>query len=154
VGTRLASPAHQGEFARGLLASLRVKDALVLRPVTPIPENTPFHELVKIVTASEDYHFPVVNGDGRMTGIISMNDIRGMMLEESIANLIVAKDVATPNVVRVFLGESLAEALEKMAQINVDELPVVSEAEPEKIITLLSKRDIISYYYEQSSIAG
>ncbi len=154
VATRLASPAHRSEFARSLLSSLRVKDALVLRPVTPIPEHTPFHELVKIITSSKDYHFPVINGDGRMTGIISINDIREMMLEESIANLIVAKDVATPNVVRVFLEESLADALDKMAQINVDELPVVGEAEPERIITLLSKRDIISYYYEQISGAG
>lgn len=149
VGTRLASPAHRGEFARGLLLALRVKEALVQRPVTPIPENMPFQELVKIVTTSKDYHFPVVNGDGRMTGIISINDIREMMLEESLANLIVARDVATPNVVRVLLDESLAEALDKMAQINVDELPVVHADEPDRIITMISKRDIISYYYEQ-----
>jgi chloride channel protein, CIC family len=57
--------------------------------------------------------------------------------------------VATPNVVKVFLQESLQDALDKMALINVDELPVVSKNEPDKIITLLSKRDIISYYYVQ-----
>jgi len=151
VGTRLASPAHRGEFARSLLAGLSVQDALVNHTVTLIPEHTPFHELVKIVTAAKDYHFPVVNGDGRMIGIISINDIREVMLEESIANLIVARDVATPNVVRVFLDESLETALEKMAQINVDELPVVNAAEPDKIIGLISKRDIISCYYGQLS---
>uniref|UniRef100_UPI00404934B5 chloride channel protein n=1 Tax=Desulfobacca sp. TaxID=2067990 RepID=UPI00404934B5 len=151
VGSRLASPAHRGEFARSLLAGLSVQDALVNRTVTLIPENTPFHELVKIVTAAKDYHFPVVNGDGRMTGIISINDIREVILEESIANLIVAKDVATPNVVRVCLDESLHTALEKMAQINVDELPVVNAAEPDKIVGLISKRDIISCYYGQLS---
>ena len=39
--------------------------------------------------------------------------------------------------------------MDKMATINVDELPVVSQAEPDKIIIMLSKRDIIGYYYEQ-----
>lgn len=152
--TRLASPAHRGEFARSLLMGLPVKAALVQRPFTPIPENMPFHELVKIVTASKDYHFPVTNGAGRMTGIISINDIREMMLEDSLANLIVAKDLATPNVVRVFLDESLADALDKMAQINVDELPVVAREQPDTIITIISKRDIISCYYEQIPTAG
>jgi CIC family chloride channel protein len=90
-----------------------------------------------------------VNGDNKMTGILSINDIREILLEQSIANLIVAQDVATPNVVKVFLGESLQDAMDKMAEINVDELPVVSEDNPDKIVTLLSKRDIISYYYEQ-----
>ena len=90
-----------------------------------------------------------MNGDNKMTGILSINDIREMLLEKSIAHLIVAKDVATPNVVKVFLEESLQDAMDKMAEINVDELPVVSEEEPDKIVTLLSKRDIISYYYEQ-----
>ena len=149
VISRLSSPVHMGEFARGIMRGLLVKDAIISRPVTSVPENMPFHELVKLVTDSKDYHFPVVNGDGRMTGILSINDIREILLEESIANLIVAQDVATPNVVKVHLEESLQDAMDKMAKINVDELPVVSEADPDKIITLLSKRDIISYYYEQ-----
>jgi CIC family chloride channel protein len=138
-----------GEFARSILEGLQVENAIIRRPVTLIPENTHFKELIKIITSSQEYHFPVINGNGRMTGILSINDIREVLLEESIANLIVAKDVATPNVMRVFLHESLQEALNKMAQINVDELPVVSEDEPDKIITLISKRDIISYYYDQ-----
>jgi CIC family chloride channel protein len=147
--SRLSSPVHMGEFAQGVMRGLQVKNAIVYRPLTLIPENTLFGDLVKIVTASKDYHFPVVNGDNKMTGILSINDIREVLLEQSIAHLIVAQDVATPNVVKVFLEESLQIAMDKMAAINVDELPVVSEKEPDKIITLLSKRDIISYYYDQ-----
>ena len=149
VISRLSSPAHMGEFARGVLRGVKVKDAITTRPVTFIPANMPFNKMVKVITDSKDYHFPVVNGDGRMTGIISINDIREVLLEESIANLIVAQDVATPNVVKVFLEESLQDAMDKMATINVDELPVVSQAEPDKIIIMLSKRDIIGYYYEK-----
>jgi chloride channel protein, CIC family len=149
VITRLSSPAHRGEFARGILEGLHVEQAILRRTVTLIPENTQFKELIKIVTASQDYHFPVVNGDGRMTGIVSINDVREVLLEDSIATLIVAKDVATPNVLRVFLHESLQATLDKMARINVDELPVVSQDEPDQIITMISKRDIISYYYDQ-----
>jgi len=84
-----------------------------------------------------------------MTGILSLNDIREVLLEESIADLIVAKDVATPKVVTVFMDESLQSALHKMIQIDVDELPVVRREAPHCIVTMISKRDIISHYYEQ-----
>ena len=84
-----------------------------------------------------------------MTGILSINDIREVMFEESLRRLIVAKDVATPNVVRVFGDDSLQEALDKMVLLNVDELPVVQEEAPDKIVSMISKREIIGYYHSR-----
>jgi CIC family chloride channel protein len=99
---------------------------------------------------SQQNYFPVVGLDGRVTGILSINDIREVMFEESVHQLIVAKDVATPNVVRVFGQNSLQEALDKMVLLNVDELPVVKEEAPDEIIAMISKRDIIGYYHSRT----
>jgi CIC family chloride channel protein len=151
VFTRLASPAHMGEFARGLLEETHVHEAAVNRPVTTIPEDMRFGELLNTVTHSTDIYFPVVNTKGKMTGILSVNDIRAIMFEETVAQLIVAKDVATSNVVRVCWNDSLQEALEKMSIIQVDELPVVREENPDEIVTMISKRDIISFYHAKST---
>ena len=85
-----------------------------------------------------------------MTGILSINDIREVLFEETLAQVIIAKDVATPTVLRVFWNDSLQDALTKMALINVNELPVVREEAPDEIIGMIAKRDIISYYYERS----
>ena len=87
-----------------------------------------------------------------MTGIVSINDIRAVLFEETIDQLIVARDVATPNVVRVHWNDTLQQALEKMAAINVDELPVAREERPDEIVTMISKRDIIDYYYGRSTL--
>ncbi|HSE15309.1 MAG TPA: chloride channel protein, partial [Candidatus Deferrimicrobium sp.] len=125
--SRIASPAHLTEFAWGMLEKIRVHEAVREQPVIRIPEQMPFGDLVKTVTRSGASHFPVVDREGRMTGIVSINDIRGVLFEETIDQLIVARDVATPNVVRVFRNDTLREALEKMAAIDVDELPVASE---------------------------
>jgi len=89
--------------------------------------------------------------DGRMTGIVSINDIRAVLFEETIDRLIVALDVATPNVVRVHWNETLQQALDKMAAINVDELPVAREERPDEIVAMISKRDIVDYYYGRST---
>jgi CIC family chloride channel protein len=151
---RLTSPAHVREFARGLLEEMHVQDALQLRCVTIIPENMRFVDLVQTVTKSPDIYFPVVNTKGEMTGILSINDIREILFEEGVSNLIVAKDVATPNVVRLFLDDSLQEALDKMNSLEVDELPVVKEGAPNDIVGILTKRDVISYYHSHTYRPG
>ncbi|MFZ0051293.1 MAG: chloride channel protein [Desulfobaccales bacterium] len=154
VVSRLASPAHMTEFARGLLEEMYVVDVVKPRPVAVVGERMPLDQLVEVMANSLQIYFPVVDLGGRVTGILSINDIREVMFDESVQHLIVAKDVATPNVVRVFWQDSLQEALDKMVRLNVDELPVVKEDAPDEIIAMISKRDIIGYYHSRTGTAG
>ena len=147
VVTRLASPAHMTEFARGLLEEMYVADVVKPQPVVVVGEKMPLGQLIEVMANSQQIYFPVVDWGGRVTGILSISDIREVMFEESVHHLIVAKDVATPNVVRVFGQDSLQGALDKMVLLNVDELPVVKEEAPDEIIAMISKRDIIGYYH-------
>jgi CIC family chloride channel protein len=147
--SRLASPAHVTEFSRGLLERIRVHEAVKMRPVCRIPEEMPFGQLVKMMVNSREIYFPVVNRDGKMSGILSINDVREFMFEESINHLILARDVATPNVERVLWNDTLQQALDKMAVLNVDELPVVREETRDELVTMITKRDIINFYYER-----
>uniref|UniRef100_A0A7C5EQL8 Chloride channel protein n=1 Tax=Desulfobacca acetoxidans TaxID=60893 RepID=A0A7C5EQL8_9BACT len=146
---RLASPAHVGEFARGLLSDMYVHEALTPRPLTLIPETMPFKTLIQTVTESREAYFPVVNEEGKLTGILSLNDVREFLFEESLDRVVVARDVATPQVVTVSLNDTLQSALDKMAVIEVDELPVVTKGNGDTIVGLISKRDIISYYHRR-----
>jgi CIC family chloride channel protein len=154
VVTRLASPAHVTEFARGLLEEMHVDEVVKPQPVAVVGEKMPLDQLVQVMANSRQNYFPVVDLAGRVTGILSINDIREVMFEESVRRLIVAKDVATANVVRVFGQDSLQEALDKMGLLNVDELPVVKAEAPDEIVALISKRDIISYYHARTGASG
>ena len=81
-----------------------------------------------------------------------MNDIREVMFEESVRRLIVAKDVATPNVVRVFGQIHCRRPWIRWCCYDVDELPVVKEEAPDEIIAMISKRDIIGYYHARGKL--
>lgn len=151
--TRLASPAHVTEFARGMLERIFVREAIQPRPVNLIPESMPFGELVQRMSQSSALYFPVVTREGKLTGILSVNDIREFLFEDSINHLILARDVATANVERVFPSDTLQQALDKMAVLNVDELPVVREEDRDVVVAMISKRDIINYYYARSGAA-
>ncbi len=152
VVTRLASPAHMTEFARGLLEEMQVREVVKPQPVVIVGEKMPLDQLVEVMANSQQIYFPVVDLEGRVTGILSINDIREVMFEEALRGLVVAKDVATANVVRVFGQDSLQEALDKMVLLNVDELPVVKDESPDEIVGMISKRDIISYYHSRGKL--
>ncbi|MGO9621012.1 MAG: chloride channel protein [Desulfobaccales bacterium] len=154
VISRLASPAHMTEFARGLLEEMHVADVVKPQSVIVIPENMHLSQLIQVIANSRQIYFPLVDGGGKVTGILSINDIREVMFEASVQCLIIAKDVAKPNMVRVFGQDSLQEALDKMVRLNVDELPVVKEEAPDEIIAMISKRDIIGYYHSQTGTVG
>jgi len=152
VVSRLASPAHMTEFARGILEQMQVAEVVKPRKVTTVPENLPLDQLIQVIANSNETYFPVLDQNGRMTGIVSINDIRQVMFEDSLHRLVVAKDVATLDVVRVFGDDSLQEALDQMVLLNVDELPVVEADATERIVSMISKREIISYYHSQGKL--
>lgn len=147
---RIASPAHISEFSRGMLGKIRVSEAIRPMEVETIPESMPFGELLRIVTRSDASHFPVVDASGTMTGVLSINDIRAVLFEADDSTPILARDAATPSVVTVRPEDSLLEALEKMSAISVDELPVERGDRPGEVIGMISKRDIVDFYYRKS----
>jgi chloride channel protein, CIC family len=150
VSRRSWSPAHTGEFVSDLLDTMMVYEALRPRTVTLIPENLPFKDLLILLAEAPDTYFPVVNDQNQMTGIISVNDIRAVLFEDPETLPLIAKDAATQRVERVFWDDSLKTALEKMAGLQVDELPVVRQENPGEVLSIISKKDIVNHYYNRS----
>ena len=50
--------------------------------------------------------------------------------------------------------DSLQEALDKTVLLDIDELPVVKAKDPDKIVAMISKRDIIDYYHARAGRVG
>jgi CIC family chloride channel protein len=127
------------------LNSLLVKNAMN-KKVEVIREDMPFKELVQFVPNSKYTNFPIVDAKGKLTGIISLQDFREVIFEEHLEDLIVAKELATAEVITVTSDQNLGDALAKIGYRNIEQLPVVDKKDPRKIVGMLSRRDIISAY--------
>jgi len=150
VSTRIDSPAHVGDFAVDILDHLSVKDALPLdRRVETIPEGMQFEEILQLIVHSNQNNFPVVDRDGHLKGILSLTDIRRVMLGKELHKLVIAKDIAVEEVLTVTLKDDLNTALEKMTAAEIRELPVVSREDSRKVISMLSRKDIIRTYHNE-----
>jgi CIC family chloride channel protein len=150
VSTRVDSPAHTGDFAVDILEHISVKQALPpSRKVESIPEKMPFEEMMRLIANSNQQDFPVLNENEQLTGIVSLTDMRKVMLERNVHQFLIAKDIATVAVLTVTPTDSLKTALRKMTEAEIRELPVVSEEDSRKVISILSRKDVIRTYHDE-----
>jgi len=128
-----------------IMKSIRVKDAMT-KEVEVVSEKMHLNKLLNSTLSSKHASFPVVDDKGLLSGIVSFQDFKEIMMEKGLDDLIIVKDIATAGVVTIGQDESLDSALEKIGFKNIEQLPVVDEANPRKIIGILSRRDIFAAY--------
>jgi CIC family chloride channel protein len=150
VATRVDSPAHIGDFVVDIMDRLTVRDAVAPdRKVEAIPESMPFEQILRLMLASNQQDFPVVDEEENLTGIISMTDLRQAMADKEVHSLLLAKDIAMGGVTTVTMDDTVNTALGVMADLDVRELPVMSKDDPGKVIALVSRKDITRAYHEE-----
>jgi CIC family chloride channel protein len=152
--SRLDAPSKLGNMASAILKRLTVRQALARRindGLTTIPQAMGFRALVARFTDSTQACFPVVDKDEKLTGMIDAVDIRRIVTEAGIDDLIIASDIAKP-ASTVTSEESLLAAINKMMADGSHELVVVDEQDERTVVGTLSRGDIISTYNRQ--IAG
>ncbi len=128
-----------------VMRSLLVRDAMT-RDVVTVSENMPLKDLVRFTLGSKYASFPVVDREGFLSGIITFQDFKEVIYEEGLEHLVVAGDIATRGVITITENESLNRALQKIGFRNIEQLPVVEEANPRVIKGILSRRDIFAAY--------
>ena len=128
-----------------VLRSMSVKDVMN-KEVETIPENLSLGKFAEKISKSKYNSFPVVDEKKNLTGILSFIDYHGAVFDENLKDLVVAKDLATQDVVTVALNDNLYSALKKITLKDFSILPVVSPDNPLKLMGVLSRRDIIGAY--------
>jgi len=132
-------------WEQSILRNLYIREIMSAQVVT-IPESMP---LVDIINTLKDYNVSylyMVNGKDELTGIISFRDIRPVLQEDALKQLVIAKDMATTDVITVRATDNVQVALELMGRKGIAQLPVVAEDSAKKIIGTISKKDALAAY--------
>jgi CIC family chloride channel protein len=128
-----------------VLKSMFVKD--VMNPnVETIAEALPLGQIANVISKSKFNSFPVLNAQNQLIGILSFNDYNEAIFDEDLKDLVVARDLATTNLVTISMDDNLWTALEKISAKDFAVLPVVSAQDPNKLEGVVSRRDIIGAY--------
>ncbi len=131
-----------------VMGSMRVRD--VMRPVKrTIPYQMHFTELMQLVEASTDNTFPVLGDDGKLSGVLSYQDIRNVLSTNrspELDMLVVAGDIATPHPVVVTADRNLNDAMRLFGMRDLSMLPVVDSPDDMELVGLLNRRDVLNAY--------
>jgi len=128
-----------------VLKSLLVKEAMNPAPET-VYEGISLTDLAHHLSESKYHSFPVVDSSGNLTGILSYFDYHEVLHNQQLGPLVVAKDIATSKVITVQPDDSLYTALQKISAKDFSILPVVSRENPDRLLGIVTRRDIIGAY--------
>lgn len=148
VGSRFESPAHSGSFSVDVLAPLRVRDVFddKARVHCVSAENTGA-EVVSLLPRTRQQTFPVLDEQSNYVGVVTLEDLRELLLDETVQRLVLVSEIQTTDYPTVTLDEPVTDVLQKFALEECEELPIVSDpAGKGKLIGLLSRDHILRTY--------
>lgn len=120
---------------------------IMRRNVETIVNNTPFNELLHLIAHSRYDRFPVVDADNHFVGMINYTEIRNLLFEPALANLVVASDLAGEGHIAMHPDQTLREALEILQKYRyISYFPVIDPEQPERLFGILSQNDLLAAF--------
>jgi len=133
-----------------VLKSRHVRD--VMRPEFElIPTNMPFKALLQFVSESVHSFFFVINSKNKLIGILSLDDIRRVMMDiDVVVDFLVANDITNHgNLTTLRENDNLDHVMKVFGHGKLDELPVVAEDNPDQVIGTVWRQDVIAVYNKE-----
>ncbi len=148
VATRVDAPFRLADMMGAVLHRMTVREALGDPPPAPttVPPNLPLRELVARFAHSPQAVFPILDGAGRLQGVVDGRLLRRTLAEQGVDTLLIANDFQGP-AVTVPAGASLHDAITAMSNTGFDELPVVET--DGRLVGILSRRQVVNAYHRR-----
>jgi CIC family chloride channel protein len=141
------SPAHRGESAEAALRQLKVSDVYSPGVTAVLEEGTTLGALSDIIAGTDARAFPVRSSQGRITGLVTLEDVRRVIFENALYSLLVVGELARPAVL-LTPSQDLHQALLAFISAQAEELPVVDPSDPNTVIGSLTMNALLEAHRE------
>ena len=116
----------------------------IMRPnVKLLRASMNLDEVLHFVESSRFNHFPVVDEEGNYVGMIHFSDIREIIYDPQLRELVTAADLADASSPTVSADLSLQELLKVFHQTDFGSLAVVEGKESRRVVGLVEQRDLL-----------
>jgi CIC family chloride channel protein len=127
-----------------IMKGLRVGEVMTQDPDIVRAEMS-LSELADTFVRTRHHGFPVVERDGHLLGVVTVQDLERVTAHKSIQDLKVA-DITKRDIVIACPDDPLSKALHYMSERDVGRIPVVDRQEPTHLVGLLRRENIIRAY--------
>ncbi|MCB2188889.1 MAG: chloride channel protein [Deltaproteobacteria bacterium] len=152
LDNKFQSPAHQADVTVNVLSDLKVSDIFKAElPFASLKNDDNFRTLQRVISQSSQSVFPVLDQTGFLTGILALTNVRTVLFEDSLRDLVVMGELATPPV-SLSPDQDLYGAMLKFLETGYSQLPVVGyPGGKQTVLGLLNHEDVIAAYHSEVS---
>ena len=148
---KFQSPAHQHELTMDVLSDLTVGSVLKARPAGGYSAAwacaLPIYSRSSPILGQALY--PVLDSEGRHVGNLSLKDIRQVMFEDSLSDLLVVGELCGPPL-SLKPEQDLNQALLTFLEAGYGQMPVVQEQDGRtEVLGLLRHEDVMAAYHNE-----
>jgi CIC family chloride channel protein len=118
------------------------------RSIPRVSEYARLKELKQIYTASGKGCVQVVDDEGLMVGIVTFGDLQQWLIDPALDQVVVASEVVNPNVQVLAESDSLLEAIRILDREEFEQMPVVADDNPRRVLGMVSRNAIFSTYHK------
>ena len=149
VKNKFASPAHLADLTINVLQNMQVRDVYnPQKAVTMLPMDMRLKEMKNLMMRTRESFFPVVDEEIRLVGILSFPDLRAILFEEALSELIVVGDLVEKPVA-IGLNETLYEALIKFISSGYGQIPIIRDEHPRRLAGMISLAELMEAYHQE-----
>ncbi len=143
VRTSAESPVHAGDAIIHMLESWRVDQLMEPAWKDTVSPDTPLPALVERIRPGTRPVFAVAR-NGRLLGIVSVPDIRRIMEEPALANVVIAADMMTEDLETIYPDLDMYRAMNEFKRGNHQVLPVVSRDRERQWLGMLDREQVFA----------
>jgi chloride channel protein, CIC family len=108
--------------------------------------STPLAKILEIVDNSRGTTFMITDKHNKFHGVLSFEDMVGILTQHSLDYLVIAEDIVNTDVTVTYPDEDLESAQKKMQAKDCKLLPVVNKTDPGIIHGVLRREDLVQFY--------
>ena len=153
VQDRSRSAAHRDEYMIEILRDIYVGDVMVPRDrIVAVSPDDGVGGVRRLIDETLHTAFPVLDGEGRLVGIIALDDVRENRINGE--HGIRVENAMSSRVFTVHHASTLYEALNLMVEHDIHHLPVVPAGDPATLSGFITRTDIMKAYARRASQSG
>ena len=136
---------HEGRET-AVMKTIKV-GSVITEDVDFISEQANVDQLLKIFSMTKDsFYFPVIDQTGRMTGIVSLQDVKSIIHDRELRLSATVGNICARKVVALTPDDTLYDAMSLFDSKGYDEIPVVESMDNRWVVGMLKRRDVLVAY--------
>jgi len=128
-----------------VMQGVYVEEAMVAQLDT-VPLDMNIQDLVAEFRRLNRRALPVIDQDGELFGIVSVQDVEVAMEQGLSTSTTLVKAIATTDLLIAYPDETIADVLRRLNRRDVGRLPVVARDNPRKLLGTIRRTDLLKAY--------